>query len=350
MDRKDLLKLLDNVQEAGDQTPENKENRILIIDGLNLFLRNFAVLNYINPQGTHVGGLGGFLRSLGSLVKQIQPTSIYIIFDGVGSSLNRKNLLPEYKSNRNINRVNANIFDNLDDENESKADQIGRLIEYLMCLPVKIISLDKVEADDVIAFLSVESIKNTDTKAYIVSSDKDFTQLVNDKITLYAAMEKEFYTPQKVKEKYNIHPYNFLTYKTLMGDGSDKIPGVKGLGPKKLPKMFPELLGNQTITLDDIFEICEAKYNQHVIYSRIIFEFDKLQNSNKIMDLSNPMLGDQEKDFILQCIKDSAYSLDIVTFLKLYNQDGLGNVLKNVDFWIRDNWMIIDRYNKAKNK
>ena len=350
MDRKDLLKLLDNVQEAGDQTPENKENRILIIDGLNLFLRNFAVLNYINPQGTHVGGLGGFLRSLGSLVKQIQPTSIYIIFDGVGSSLNRKNLLPEYKSNRNINRVNANIFDNLDDENESKADQIGRLIEYLMCLPVKIISLDKVEADDVIAFLSVESTKNTDTKAYIVSSDKDFTQLVNDKITLYAAMEKEFYTPQKVKEKYNIHPYNFLTYKTLMGDGSDKIPGVKGLGPKKLPKMFPELLGNQTITLDDIFEICEAKYNQHVIYSRIIFEFDKLQNSNKIMDLSNPMLGDQEKDFILQCIKDSAYSLDIVTFLKLYNQDGLGNVLKNVDFWIRDNWMTIDRYNKAKNK
>jgi len=350
MDRKDLLKLLDNVQEAGDQTPENKENRILIIDGLNLFLRNFAVLNYINPQGTHVGGLGGFLRSLGSLVKQIQPTSIYIIFDGVGSSLNRKNLLPEYKSNRNINRVNANIFDNLDDENESKADQIGRLIEYLMCLPVKIISLDKVEADDVIAFLSVESTKNTDTKAYIVSSDKDFTQLVNDKITLYAAMEKEFYTPQKVKEKYNIHPYNFLTYKTLMGDGSDKIPGVKGLGPKKLPKMFPELLGNQIITLDDIFEICEAKYNQHVIYSRIIFEFDKLQNSNKIMDLSNPMLGDQEKDFILQCIKDSAYSLDIVTFLKLYNQDGLGNVLKNVDFWIRDNWMTIDRYNKAKNK
>ena len=114
--------------------------------------------------------------------------------------------------------------------------------------------------------------------------------------------------------------------------------------------MFPELLGNQTITLDDIFEICEAKYNQHVIYSRIIFEFDKLQNSNKIMDLSNPMLGDQEKDFILQCIKDSAYSLDIVTFLKLYNQDGLGNVLKNVDFWIRDNWMTIDRYNKAKNK
>jgi len=350
MDRKDLLKLLDNVQEDGNQTPEKNENRVLIIDGLNLFLRNFAVLNYINPQGTHVGGLGGFLRSLGSLVKQIQPTSIYIIFDGVGSSLNRKNLLPEYKSNRNINRVNANIFDNLDDENESKADQIGRLIQYLQCLPVKILSLDKVEADDIIAFLSVESTKNQTTKAYIVSSDKDFTQLVNDQITLYAAMEKEFYTPKTVKEKYGIHPYNFLTYKTLMGDGSDKIPGVKGLGKKKLPKMFPELLGDQTITLDDIFEICEAKYDKHIIYSRIIFDFDKLKNSNKIMDLGNPMLDNQEKDSILNYIKESAYSLNIVTFLKLYNQDGLGNVLKNVDFWIRDNWITIDRYNKAKNK
>jgi 5'-3' exonuclease len=129
MDRKDLLKLLDNVQEDGNQTPEKNENRVLIIDGLNLFLRNFAVLNYINPQGTHVGGLGGFLRSLGSLVKQIQPTSIYIIFDGVGSSLNRKNLLPEYKSNRNINRVNANIFDNLDDENESKVNKEIRTLD-----------------------------------------------------------------------------------------------------------------------------------------------------------------------------------------------------------------------------
>jgi hypothetical protein len=68
------------------------------------------------------------------------------------------------------------------------------------------------------------------------------------------------------------------------------------------------------------------------------------------MDLGNPMLDNQEKDSILNYIKESAYSLNIVTFLKLYNQDGLGNVLKNVDFWIRDNWITIDRYNKAKNK
>lgn len=348
MDHKNLLKLLDNVQEEEKQTVQNNENRILIIDAFNLFFRNFAVLNYINPQGVHVGGLGGFLRSLGSLVKQIQPTSVYIVFDGVGSTVNRKNLLPEYKSGRNTTKMTKELFNDLDEENESKADQMSRLIHYLQCLPVKILSIDKVEADDIIAFLSTETTKNKTTKAYIVSSDKDFLQLVNENITVYAAMEKNFYTPKTVKEKYGVHPYNFLTQKILLGDNSDKVPGVKGLGKGKLPKLFPELLGDQTITLEDIFEICEAKHDKHVIYSRIIFDFEQLEKNKKIMNLGNPMLDDQEKEYILNCVKESSYKLDIPEFIKLYTEDGLGNILKNVDYWIRDNWTTIDRYNKAK--
>ena len=332
-----------------NQTPPD-ENRVLLIDGLNLFFRNFAVLNYINPHGTHVGGLGGFIRSLGALVRQIKPTSIYIVFDGVGSTMNRKNLLPEYKSGRNTTKITKHLFDNIDEENESKADQIGRLIHYLQCLPVKILSMDKVEADDIIAFLSVELTKNEKTKAFIVSSDKDFLQLVNENVTVYSAMEKEFYTPQAVKNKFNIEPYNFIIYKTLMGDGSDKIAGVKGLGPKKLNKMFPELLGTEKLSLDDIFKICEEKHDKHVIYSQVIFDFDDLKKSYKVMDLSNPILDDKEKDLILNHIKSFAYKLDIPTFIKLYNEDGLGNILKNIEFWLRDNWTTIDRYNKAKNK
>jgi len=347
MNNKDLLKLLDGIHEDED-TVLKDENRILIIDGLNLFLRNFAVLNYINPQGTHVGGLSGFLRSLGSLVKQIKPTAVYIVFDGIGSSLNRKSLIPEYKSGRNVNRVNANIFEHLDDENESKADQIGRLIQYLQCLPVKILSMDKVEADDIIAFLSVEMTKNEKTQAYIVSSDKDFLQLVDDNITVYAAMEKEFYTPKKVKEKYGIESYNFLTYKVLMGDNSDKIPGIKGLGPKKLPKMFPQLFEDKVCTLDDIFNIAKDNYEKHDVYCRIIMDYEKLKDSKKVMDLGNPILDLKEKDIILNYVKEPAFKFNIPTFITLYNEDGLGNILKNVEFWLRDNWTIIDRYNKAK--
>jgi len=349
MNNKDLLKLLDNIHED-EKNVLKDENRILIIDGLNLFLRNFAVLNYINPQGIHIGGLGGFLRSLGSLVKQIQPTAVYIVFDGIGSSLNRKSLIPEYKSGRNTNRINANVFDRLDDENESKADQIGRLIQYLRCLPIKILSIDKVEADDIIAFLSVETTKNEKTKAYIVSSDKDFLQLTDDNITVYSPVEKEFYTPKKVKEKYGIESYNFLTYKVLMGDGSDKIAGVKGLGPKKLPKMFPQLFEEKLCTLDDIFETAKSNYKDHDIYCRIIVDYDKLKDNKKVMDLGNPILDDREKEFIFNIMKSPSFKLDIATFITLYNEDGLGNVLKNVEYWLRDNWTIIDRYNKAKYK
>jgi len=264
--------------------------------------------------------------------------------------MNRKNLLPEYKSGRNTTKITKHLFTDVDEENEAKADQIGRLIHYLQCLPVKVLSIDKVEADDIIAFLSVELTKNEKTKAFIVSSDKDFLQLVDKNITVYNAMEKEFYTPQAVKNKFNVQPHNFIIYKTLMGDGSDKIAGVKGLGPKKLYKMFPELLGEEKISLDDIFKICEEKHDKHVIYSQVIFDFDDLKKGYKVMDLGNPMLDDKEKDLILNHIKSLAYKLDIPTFVRLYNEDSLGNILKNVEFWLRDNWTTIDRYNKAKNK
>jgi len=349
MDKNELLKLLSNIKE--DDMPSLDEGeRILIVDGLNLFLRNFAVLNYINTDGTHIGGLGGFLRSLGSLVKQLKPTSIYVVFDGVGSSVNRKNLLPEYKSGRNVLRVNKVSFSSQEKENESKTTQIIHLIHYLQCLPIKILSLDGVEADDIIAYLSKELTINKKNKTYIVSADNDFLQLVDENILMYRSVEKEFVTPQTVKQKYGVYPYNFLLYKTLMGDSSDKVGGVKGLGKGKFDKLFPEVLKSEKLTLDHIYDICAQKFKEHVIYCRALENFDNLRKAYKIMDLSNPMLDDQEKDYILEQVKESPYELNIETFLKFYNQDGLGNILKNVDYWIKENWGPIDRYNRAKHK
>lgn len=349
MDKNELLKLLSNIKE--DDMPSLDEGeRILIVDGLNLFLRNFAVLNYINTDGTHIGGLGGFLRSLGSLVKQLKPTSIYVVFDGVGSSVNRKNLLPEYKSGRNVLRVNKVSFSSQEKENESKTNQIIHLIHYLQCLPIKILSLDGVEADDIIAYLSKELTINKKNKTYIVSADNDFLQLVDENILMYRSVEKEFVTPQTVKQKYGVYPYNFLLYKTLMGDSSDKVGGVKGLGKGKFDKLFPEVLKSEKLTLDYIYDICAQKFKEHVIYCRALENFDNLRKAYKIMDLSNPMLDDQEKDYILEQVKESPYELNIETFLKFYNQDGLGNILKNVDYWIKENWGPIDRYNRAKHK
>tara|TARA_R110000803_G_scaffold27058_7_gene63449 strand:- start:375 stop:1139 length:765 start_codon:yes stop_codon:yes gene_type:complete len=240
MRKEELLSLLNEDQGVNTGLPEGE--RILLIDGLNLFFRNFAVLQMVNPKGVHIGGLGGFFRSLGALIRQIQPHQVYVVFDGAGSSMNRKNILPEYKSGRENQKItNWGAFDNVEEEHDAKVDQMVRIIQYLKTLPVKTVSIDKVEADDIIAYLSHKALKQPGDKAYIVSSDKDFLQLVSDEVVVYRPMEKKFYTKDHFQKTYNMSPQNFIIYKTLMGDSSDKIKGVKGLGEKKLHKLFPEL-------------------------------------------------------------------------------------------------------------
>ena len=334
MKHKDLLKLLDKMDEQDQDTVEGE--RVLMIDGLNLFFRNFAMLNMVNPDGIHVGGLGGFFRSLGALIRQIQPTQVYVVFDGAGSSNNRKNLLPEYKSGRDIQRItNWDAFDDKDDEDDAKVDQMVRIIQYLKTLPVKTVSLDKVEADDIIAYLSNVVPQKEEDKVFIVSSDKDFLQLINKNVIVYRPMEKEYYTEETVREKFNMSPTNFIIYKTLMGDNSDKVAGVKGLGEKKLNKLFPELR-EKDLSLDDVYSICESKFKEHVIYARIIQNIDGLEKNYKIMDLSNPMLDENDKKYLDQVVKSQDIHYIPDQFLAMYHTDQLGAIIRNVEFWVKD--------------
>jgi DNA polymerase-1 len=347
MDKKDLLGLLDNLSEEREETTLSKNNRVLLIDGLNLFFRNFAMLNIVNSEGAHVGGLGGFLRSLGTLINQIQPTSVYVVFDGEGSTVNRKNLLPEYKSGRHQHRItNWDTFEDLDEEHDAKVDQIVRVVQYLKCIPVKTVALDKVEADDIIAYLS-KHITSLDpsNKAFIVSSDKDFIQLTTDQITVYRPIEKDFYTEDVVMKKFGVLAENFIVYKTLMGDASDKIPGIKGLGAKKLAKLFPEL-GQRPITLEEVIDLAIDKHTEHVIYSRVVFDADILRRTYKIMDLHNPMMDDLEKEYLRELEASDLPVLNPELFLRLYAEDGLRHLIKNVDYWIQNTFKDLISYNK----
>jgi len=334
MKQKELLELLNNLDEHGKETVEGE--RILMIDGLNLFFRNFAMMNMVNPDGVHIGGLGGFFRSLGAEIRRVDPTQVYVIFDGAGSANARKNLLPEYKSGRDIQRItNWEAFDNKDDEDDAKVDQIVRIIQYLKTLPVKTIGIPKVEADDVIAYLSSIIPQSPKDKVFIVSSDKDFLQLVNENVVVYRPMEKEFYTEQTVIDKFKMSPNNFILYKTLMGDNSDKVKGVKGLGEKKLYKLFPEL-SEKDMSLDDIYDICESKFKENVIYARIIQHIDDLEKNYKIMDLSNPMLDENDKKYLTQVVETNEYNYLPDQFVAFYNEDKLGGMIRNVEFWVKD--------------
>ena len=323
MDKKELFNLLNSIEPGNEpkKATFNKHDRVLIIDGLNLFLRNFAVINHVNKDGVHVGGLGGFLRSLSFLINHNTPTSVYIVFDGVGSTINRKNLLPEYKSGRNLTRITHwEMFDDVDDENNAKIGQISRLTHYLQCLPIKLLSIHKAEADDVIAYMADYMPNKYNTSITIVSSDKDFLQLATQKVNIFRPTEKEIFSYNQVKEKYGLLPENFILRKVLLGDASDRIIGVKGLGEKGLLKKFPEL-AIRILTLEDIFSIAESKYKTHDVYARVVLEKNRLEQNYKLMDLSNPLLDENDKINIQNAIESPIPQFHPQEFLELYNED-----------------------------
>lgn len=334
MESKDLMNLLNQVQEDGDNTP--KEKRIIMIDALNLFFRNFAVIGTLNENGAHVGGLGGFFRSLGALIKNIEADEVYVVFDGIGGSESRKNIIPEYKSGRRASRItNWEAFDTVEDENSSQVDQIQRIAQYLKTLPVKTIQIDKVEADDVIAYMGDELSKDPNNKIFIVSSDKDYLQLVKDNLIVYRPIEKKYYTPSTIAESFGCSVENFILFKLLMGDGSDKIEGLKGLGPKKLYKYFPELRGEK-LGLDGLLELAESKLGEHILYARLLSDPHGLEKKYKVMDLSKPMIDKNDIEFLNKFMKEPTPEFLPQIFLKMYNTDNLGNLIRNVDVWLKE--------------
>jgi len=318
-----------------EQKPDRKLNdHVLIVDSMNTFIRSFAMLQSINPKGHHTGGLVGFLRSLGFLSRTIDPTRIICVFDGQASSSSRKNIDPEYKANRNIKRItNWEIFDDKDDEFQSMTMQMGRLVEYLQCLPLTLISIDKIEADDTISYLAQKFGANN-KKVTIVSSDKDFLQIVDENIQVYSPIKKKTYGKKEVQEEIGMIPENYLIMKALLGDSSDNLTGVKGLGPKTLLKEFSRIIDDPKFSLWDIYEICEQKLQTKKVFAQILYDWDKVKTNYELMNLSEPRLGDYEIVHILDKIKEPIPSLQVITFLKMLESDQIEALNKNVEGWL----------------
>ena len=308
---------------------------ILIIDGLNTFLRSFTMINHINPDGHHIGGLTGFLKSVGYAIKMIDPTKVIIVFDGAGGSNNKRNLYPEYKANRNKSRMtNYSIFSSKDEENESINNQMVRLIQYLQCLPVSMIVVDGIEADDVIGYLVGKFEKFNATKEVtVLSADKDFLQLVSDKVQVYSPTKKKIYKPKDVLDEFGVSCYNFVNYKILMGDNSDNLPGILGLGPKKLIKLFPELTSNNVVTLESVVEKSKELSGEHDLYARIVERKHQLEINSKLMNLQTMPISEENIDIIQRSFK-APYELNAHAFMTMYLADKLGESIPNTPNWL----------------
>ena len=323
-----------------DITVEDKHpnDRVLLIDGLNIFLRAFAVNGSLNEKGVPVGGITGFMRSLAFAIREMEPTRVIVVYDGAGGSKRRKKINPNYKSNRTPKRVTKfDAFNSLEEEKESMKIQFRRLLTYLELLPIDVYGVDNVEADDVIAYISQNILEK---EVIIMSADQDFLQLVNDRIVVWSPNKKKYYTEEQIFTEYGIPAHNFLMYKCLMGDKSDNLEGIKGLGPKKIMKVIPEITGKE-LNLD--YLVHYASTQDTLMHQRIVEHKVDLETNEKMMSLKDPLISGQIKMQIIDLASRPTDLLHRNDFIMLYNEDYMGNNLKNPDIWLTDHFLKLNK-------
>ena len=325
--------ILNNLKET---PPRALNDHILVVDAMNTLIRSFSLLKAMNPSGAHVGGLVGFLRSLGYVTRIFDPTRVIIVWDGKGGSANRKNIDPNYKAQRATSRITHwGLYDTKEEETEALIGQLYRTQDYLECLPVHQLVMEKLEADDIMAWIAKKASNSNVKKCTIVSSDKDFLQLVDDTVEVYAPVKKKTFTKDNIFDELKVLPENYNVVKALLGDNSDNLQGVKGLGIKTVVSEFPKLLTEKT-DLDYVFKVAEEKLEGKKIFAKIIHNWDRVETNFELMDLHNTSLDDKEKDYVNSTLKEKVPNLQSGAFLRLLDQDKIEGITKNTEGWLEN--------------
>lgn len=345
------LSLLDEVKKEHDESPALYTNsRTLIVDGLNTFIRSFSVSPETNENGVHVGGITGFLKSIGYAIKLINPTRVIVVFDGVGGSQRRRKLYPDYKGKRKVNqRFNRAIqIANPEDEKESMKMQMGRLIQYLEKLPLKVIIIDNIEADDTIAYVATHPIDNEKNFYYIMSSDKDFYQLVNDNVQVWSPTKKKLYDPQAILDEYGIRSNNFVMYRIIDGDTSDNINGVKGLALKTIQKKLPILAEQKTVTLQELLDYSVGKDGK--AYESLLNSKSILERNYSLMQLADVEISGDAKMKIINAIRADIPQLNRWDFKTMILEDYINGAFPNLEYWLKECFEQLNSYGMTYGK
>lgn len=210
------------------------KEKLLLLDGNSLAYRAFFALPLLtNDQGIHTNAVYGFTTMLQKILEEEKPTKMLVAFDA-GKTTFRHSTYSEYKGGRQKTPPEL-------------SEQFPYLRKLLDAYRIKQYELDLYEADDIIGTLSKEADEQK-LEVIIVSGDKDLTQLASDNTTVYITRKGitdiEHYTPSHIEEKYGLTPHQIIDMKGLMGDSSDNIPGVPGVGEKtaiKLLKQYPTI-------------------------------------------------------------------------------------------------------------
>jgi DNA polymerase-1 len=345
-------KLFKELQQERSLTHTNTNDHILIVDGLNMFIRAFGATPGYNEDGQHVGGLSGFLYSIGKVVRDFKPTRCVIVFDGRGGSAKRKKIYGDYKANR-ANKTKLRRHDHhdstIEDEQESMRHQFSRLVSYLDNLPVTFMAIDGIEADDAIAYIA-QMYEDTCKKITIVSTDRDFYQLVDNRIQVWSPIKKKMYDVDAVHDEFGVHPNNMVVYRSFTGDASDNIPGVHGIGPKTILKLVPELSQSAEFSVDDLLDKSRNNLKESKSYQKILDNARIIEQNYQLMNIKLLDIPAQTASKIRGIMEQPISELNKPEFQRLFYEDKMWAIMKNLPEWLNNTWLSLNAFAKQTRK
>ena len=306
--------------------------KVMIIDGLNMFLRSYIVVPSLDPRGNPSGGTYGFMKSLQKICGKFQPDQVIVCWDGEGGSQKRKQIDKNYKAGRKPVRFNRRLIDLTPEQTEkNKYNQQLRLMEYLNDLPIIQTMVDYIEADDCISYI-VQHKNYADWEKLIVSSDKDFFQLISKDCKLYRPIQDELVDYPSLLKTFKIHPKNFALARSLVGDKSDNLPGVPRVGLKTVANKFPFMKDDESYEVEDIMQYCEKLDKRLKLHENILVHSVLVEKNYKIMQLYSPFISNLHKKQINFSLEEFEPKLEKLELLKKLVYDGIGAGSFNVLF------------------
>lgn len=254
-------------------------NKLILVDGLACVYRSFyAVKGLTRADGVPVNALYGFILQLESVLREINPSHIGVLFDG-GLSEQRTAILPDYKAQR-------------PPMPEELKSQLPLINEFLDAVGMYWFLADGIEADDAIAAM-VWQFADVAEETYVVTSDKDMFQLINDKVSmLLPGKDKKMLDVAGVIAKTGVEPAQIVDWLAMVGDASDNIQGVPGVGAKTAAKLLQEY-GSLDGIMQNVDSIGREKTRASLIASKEI-----LRRNVELITLKDVNCGADEQELV----------------------------------------------------
>jgi 5'-3' exonuclease len=241
-----------------------------------------------------------------------------------------------------LNRA-ASVEMNPEEESASMKRQMIGLGELLSALPVSIMIYDGIEADDVIAYIATQ-LKQENEKVIIMSTDKDFLQLVNKDVSVYSPSKKKVYNIDEVKEEFGIHPHNFINFRMIDGDKSDNVEGISGLGLKTITKSFPILAEEEVQTTESLLEYIKEQPKKTKAHNLFENNLEILKRNRQLMQLSEPTFSGNLRMKIMDRYNEPTDKFSKQEFLKIGLKTRVLDSFPNVTDWLQSTFSHIAKF------